>query len=280
VLEATRAALDYLQFLANEFDGDWLLAMAAYNAGEYAVARAIERNQAAGLPTDFFSLPLPRETRAYVPKLLAVRRIVDNPAAYNLSLTPIRNQPYFTTVDLPGQLDLNVAAELAALPKDELLALNPAFNHIVTDPQGPHRLLLPITSEAGFIAGLSALPPQDRIRLAQHRVLPGETLTAIARQHRLSVQTLMAANNLASRRVRAGQVLVVSPIAPSGMSPTLAMESRASGAGKHRVRPGETLWSIAQKYDVSVDTLMASNRMRRGSQLRTGAVLKIPRLGG
>jgi membrane-bound lytic murein transglycosylase D len=111
-------------------------------------------------------------------------------------------------------------------------------------------------------------------------VQPGETLTAIARQHRLSVQTLIAANNLESRRLHAGQMLIVSPIAPSGMSPPPQAKTRvASRASKqHRVRPGETLWSIAQKYDVSVDNLMSNNRMRKGSQLRTGAVLKIPKI--
>ena len=95
VVAATTAALDYLEFLADEFDGDWLLAVAAYNCGEASVARAVKKNRAAGKPTDFFSLKLPRETRAYVPKLLAMRRIVDDPTAHGLEFAPIANQPYF-----------------------------------------------------------------------------------------------------------------------------------------------------------------------------------------
>jgi membrane-bound lytic murein transglycosylase D len=108
VAESTRAALDYLQFLANEFDGDWLLAVAAYNSGEMNVARAIKRNQAKGKPTDFFSLDLPRETEAYVPKLLAMRSIVADPTRYCLEFGSMQNQPYFVKVDVGGRSILSL----------------------------------------------------------------------------------------------------------------------------------------------------------------------------
>jgi membrane-bound lytic murein transglycosylase D len=118
VIASTNAALDYLQFLADEFGGDWLLAIAAYNCGEARVAREVKKNLRAGKPTDYFSLKLPRETRAYVPKLLAMRRIVGDPTSHGLAFAPIPNAPYFVKVDVGGQLDLHVAAELADLPKE------------------------------------------------------------------------------------------------------------------------------------------------------------------
>ncbi|HKU14489.1 MAG TPA: transglycosylase SLT domain-containing protein, partial [Steroidobacteraceae bacterium] len=180
VIAATDAALDYLQFLSEEFEGDWLLAVAAYNCGEANIARAVERNRKAGKPTDFFSLKLPRETRAYVPKLLAMRRIVNNPAAHGLEFAPIPNEPYFVKIDVAGQIDLHVAAELAELAPEELLALNPAFNHWVTDPDGPYELLVPVDRQTRFTEAIAALPPEKRVRVVYHHVRKGDTLGGIA----------------------------------------------------------------------------------------------------
>src|SRR5262249_26454875 len=115
VVESTRAALDYLQYLHDEFNGDWLLAVAAYNCGEAAVERAIDRNQAAGLPIDFWSLKLPPETRSYVPKLLAMKRLVADPGAYSLAFSKIPNQAYFARVETYGQIDLRLAADIAGV---------------------------------------------------------------------------------------------------------------------------------------------------------------------
>ncbi|HTY93700.1 MAG TPA: transglycosylase SLT domain-containing protein, partial [Steroidobacteraceae bacterium] len=149
VVESTRAALDYLQALNSEFNGDWLLAIAAYNCGEQNVERAVARNQAAGLPTDFWNLRLPAETRAYVPKLLAMARVVAHPEHYGLSFNKIPNQPYFAKVDTQGQISMHVAAEIAGLTDAELYELNPAFHRWATDPAGPYALLVPAdTAEA------------------------------------------------------------------------------------------------------------------------------------
>ncbi len=110
VVESTRAALDYLQSLHDEFNGDWLLAIAAYNCGEMAVERALDANRAKGKPLDFWSLKLPKETQAYVPKLLAMRRLVADPEAFDIAISPIPNQPYFARVETHGQIDLKLAA--------------------------------------------------------------------------------------------------------------------------------------------------------------------------
>lgn len=284
VLAATTAALDYLEFLASEFNGDWLLAVAAYNTGEGKVAREIRKNAAAGKPTDFFSLKLPRETRAYVPKLLAMRRIVADPAAHGLAFAPISNQPYFAKVDVAGQIDLNVAAELADVSKEELLALNPAFNHWVTDPDGPHHLLVPVDREARFAEAVTALPPEKRVRVVYHRVRRGDTLGEIADKYGVSVAALRTANKIRGSMIHPGQDLLITA-APRGvtmasLAPAEDVEQsapvRRNSSGKHVVRRGDTLWSIARSHGVSMDYLADSNGLRRNGTLSVGQVLSIP----
>ena len=130
MVASTRAALDYLQSLHDQFDGDWLLAIAAYNCGAGNVQRAVSRNQRQGRPIDFWHLKLPTETRAYVPKLLAMRRLVADPATFGLEFSQIPDEPYFVQVATGGQIDMAVAAEIAGLPKDELYELNPAFHRL------------------------------------------------------------------------------------------------------------------------------------------------------
>ena len=280
VVAATTAALDYLQALSDEFDGDWLLAIAAYNAGEAGVARAVERNRAAGKPMDFFSLKLPRETRAYVPKLLAMRRIVADPNRHGLAFAPIDNEPYFAKVDTAGQIDLHVAAELADVSQDELIALNPAFNHWVTDPDGPHHLLVPADREAQLIAGLADLPPEKRVRVVYHHVRRGDTLGGIADKYGVSVATLRASNRIRGTMIRPGQDLLVT--ATPGMTmATLVREEEVARAvprkaGKHVVRRGDTLWSIAKARGVSMGRLASTNGLKSNETLSVGQVLEVP----
>ncbi|MDH5591563.1 MAG: transglycosylase SLT domain-containing protein, partial [Gammaproteobacteria bacterium] len=142
IIESTRAALDYLQKLHNDFD-DWQLALAAYNCGEGTVGRAIRRNKKAGKGIDFWSLDLPKETSAYVPKLMAVSELIKHPEKYELTLSSIDNSPFLTVVDVGGQIDLALAAKLAEISVDEMYQLNPGFNHWATTPDGPHRLVIP-----------------------------------------------------------------------------------------------------------------------------------------
>ena len=144
VVASTNAALDYLQALHDEFHGDWLLAIAAYNCGELAVEHAVQVNQAEDRPIDFWHLRLPRETEAYVPKLLAMKRLVDDPTKYGLAFTAIPNQPYFARVNTQGQINLQVAAQIAGITADEVYELNPAFHRWATDPTGPFYLLMPV----------------------------------------------------------------------------------------------------------------------------------------
>jgi membrane-bound lytic murein transglycosylase D len=283
VVAATTAALDYLQFLSEEFEGDWLLAVAAYNCGEANIARAVARNRKTGKPTDFFSLKLPRETRAYVPKLLAMRRIVADPASHGLEFSPIPNQPYFAQIDVAGQIDLHVAAELAEVSPEELLALNPAFNHWVTDPDGPHQLLVPVDRETRFSEAVAALPPDKRVRVVYHHVKRGETLGGIADKYGVSIAAVRTANKIRGTLIRPGQDLLITA-APRGMeqkaAATVASINEGRGprnsSDKHIVRRGDTLWSIARSHGVSMESLVSSNGLSREGTLAVGQVLSIP----
>ena len=240
VLDATRAALDHLQDLHDQFEGDWLLALAAYNAGARNVKRAMERSRRSGRPTDFFHLDLPRETRRYVPKLLALSRLVADPEAFGVDLPEIPNAPYFVLVDLESQIDLDHVADLAQIPREELRALNPQFERWVTGPDGPQQLLVPVPARDRFERTLASLPRGDRIRFVRHRIRRGETLYSIARRHRSSVDALRAVNRLRGSLIRAGQELVV-PVryrttaaapqpqpAPSGAGTLAQAEARGS----------------------------------------------------
>jgi membrane-bound lytic murein transglycosylase D len=287
VVAATTAALDYLQVLVDEFEGDWLLAVAAYNCGEMNVERAITRNRAAGKPTDFFSLKLPRETRAYVPKLLAMRRIVADPNSHNLAFAPIPDAAYFTKVDVAGQIDLHVAAELADVPEEELLALNPAFNHWVTDPEGPHNLLVPIDREAKLVEALVGLPLEKRVRIVYHRVRPGDTLGGIADKYGVSIAALRSSNKIRGTVIHPGQDLLITA-APRSDVRMAALDSDAldgkrqaqaaprRNSGKHTVRRGDTLWSIARSRGVSLDRLATTNGLSSDDTLSVGQILDIP----
>jgi membrane-bound lytic murein transglycosylase D len=209
VLEATRAALDHLADLHEAFAGDWLLALAAYNAGELTVMRAVERNRRLGRPIDFFALDLPDETRSYVPRLLAISRLVAEPEAFGVEIPAIPNAPYFVRVDLDGQIDLGRLADRARIPREELRALNPTFNRWVTAPGGPHRLLVPALAKERIESVIASLPPSERLRLLHHRVQRGDTLAAIARQHGIALEALRAANRLRGSRLHAGQDILV-----------------------------------------------------------------------
>ncbi|MGB1110769.1 MAG: transglycosylase SLT domain-containing protein, partial [Gammaproteobacteria bacterium] len=142
VLASTQGAAKYLNTLKDHFDGNWLLALASYNTGEYRVLREMKKNRQAGKPTDFWNLDLPRETEAYVPRLLAMAKIIADPAKYGIDLPPISNEPKLAVVETGGQLDLAIAADMAGISLDELYRLNPGFNRWATDPDGPHRLLV------------------------------------------------------------------------------------------------------------------------------------------
>lgn len=225
IVAATEAALDYLSELHQRFDGDWLLALGAYNAGSTRINKAIRLNRSQGKPVDFWHLPLPEETRNYVPKLIALRAIIANPEAYNITLPALANTHYFSVVETGGQLDLQVAAKLTGTSIDEMQRLNPGLTRSITPPASPHTLLIPRASELRFRERLARLPADQRVQSVKYRVRQGDTLSAIALNSRTTVARLRQINQLESTRIFAGKLLIV-PM--SVRAEDVSMESQAS----------------------------------------------------
>jgi len=209
VVESTQAATKFLKELSDTFNNDWLLALASYNAGKGNIKNAIDRNTDRGLPIDFWSLDLNGETAAYVPRLLAIAKIFANPEKYNLNLHQFPNEPYFELVDVQSQIDLGMAAEMAQTPLDDFFKLNPGFNRWSTDPNGPHRLLIPVEKVGSFKEKLAELPQHQRIKWVHHTVANHESLKTIAQKHNTSVEEIQEVNHLDDDIVAKGAVLLI-----------------------------------------------------------------------
>ena len=277
VVAATESALDYLQKLHGDFD-DWQLALAGYNWGEGNVARAIAKNRARGKPTDYASLPMPAETRNYVPKLQAVKNLVRDPEKYGLVLADIPDSPYFTVVKTTRTMDVKVAADLAELSVDEFLTLNPQHNRPVIAGADEQTILLPIDKAEMFAAKLE-LTEQPLVTWQAYRVKPGENVAQVATKFGLPVETLRAVNGLGTRAtLPAGHALLVPAQRPSDATAESVVNTvfTTVPAGRtfyHTVRHGETISVIARRYGVSAEDLkrwngMTQNVIKVGQRLR------------
>jgi len=272
---STNAAITYLNKLHDMFNGDWLLALAAYNAGEGTVSRAIERNQKLGLPTDYWNLQLPKETTEYVPKLLAVSQIVLNPEIYGVNLPDVANEPYFEVVEFRQRMQLSSIAKITEINEDELLLLNPAYKKGIT-LDGPQHLLVPVAMAGQFEANLALYKPQESIDWLAYKVLSGDSLHRIANRYSLTVATLKQINQLSSNKLSIGQVLNI-PAEPGQKYSTPRYESPAKKTPTTRqyvVRKGDNLGQIAKRNGVSVNGLKHLNNLR-SNNLQIGQMLKI-----
>jgi membrane-bound lytic murein transglycosylase D len=208
IIASTSAALEYLQSIY-EMHGDWHLALASYNWGENAVARAINKNRAKGQPTDYLSLTMPNETRWYVPKLQALKNIIAQPALFNISLDPIPNKPYFQTVEVSAHMDVAIAARLAEMTIEEFLALNPAFNRPVIPDKGGANIVLPAEKVDAFLSNLEA-HNKPLTSWQAYTIKKGENLEGIAKRHGLTAVRLKQVNGISGRmRVGPGHTLLV-----------------------------------------------------------------------
>jgi membrane-bound lytic murein transglycosylase D len=284
VVSSTRAALDYLKALSKQFKGDWELALAAYNSGAGTVRNAIRYNQKRGRRTDFWSLKLPDETSAYVPRLLALSEIFRHPEEHDIALMSFPDEPYFTTVDIGTQLDLALAAEMADLPIQDLYLLNSGFNRWATDPEGPHRLNLPIDKAENFLATLEKMPPEQRLTWKRYRIKQGDSLSVIARKNNTTIKLLRQVNKLRGNHIRAGMHLLIPVSSQSYDHYVLSAEQRkASIQNRQRkgnkqhyvVKPGDSLWKIARNHNVNYKKLAKWNGMAPGDPLKTGQRLVI-----
>ncbi|WP_294130059.1 lytic transglycosylase [Pseudohongiella sp.] len=277
---STSAALDYLEALYSQFDEDWLLALAAYNAGQGNVQRAIRRNQQRGQPTDFWSLPLPRETLRHVPRLLGLAHVMADPDQFELTVSPVPDQPYLASYDVGEQIDLSLVATLAELESELVYQLNPGYLQWATHPEGPHTISLPVDSLPVFENNLSALG-DSRITWDRYVIQPGDTLSGIASRFGSQVGVLQQTNNLVGSRIVAGDSLLIPRAYRAGetLSPPsvvlAATNTQPVPAGQYTVRSGDSLWRIANRYRMSVEELASWNDIEINSVLRPGQRLRL-----
>ncbi len=282
IVESTRAALDYLQYLHDEFNGDWLLAIAAYNCGEAMVERAAEANRAAGRTVDFWNLWLPGETRAYVPKLLAMKRLVMDPETYGLSFSPIPNAPYFASVPTHGQINLKLAAEIAGISPQDLYELNPAFHRFATDPSGPYFLLLPVDAADVFSENIVQLSEEQRLGVTRYTVRHGDSVVSVAKRFNTTATVIREMNERPAGPLTVGEDVRV-PSSVTDLPPKVMLAAaQVDGHGRSSrrahvqvVRHGDSLWTIARRHGMDVNTLALMNGMHPDDELRAGQHIKL-----
>jgi membrane-bound lytic murein transglycosylase D len=297
VTAATNAALDYLQKLHGMF-GAWDLALAAYNAGEGTVQRAIDKNRRLGLPTDYQSLNLPPETKNYVPKLQAIKNIISEPEKFGLTIDSIPNRPYFARVTTPKQIDAKLAAQLAEISYDEFTALNPSYNRpVITSTGEKHQLLLPVWAAERFVENLKNYD-KPLTSWQTYNAKRGERMDHIANKFGMNVSQLRDVNGIrATNKLRNSQAMLVpavyngKPISDASeiqsdsinaaemanndaIDETEENEPKATRSVTHKVKKGETLVALAAKYGTSTQTLMKLNHLK-SSKVKVGQNLKI-----
>ncbi len=285
IIESTRAAIRYLVSLSGQFDGDWQLALASYNAGPGRIRSAIRYNKKKNRPTDFWHLTkIHRETTDYVPKFMALKELFENPEKYEFELFPVDNKHSYALVELDDQLDLALAADLAGITINELYQLNPAFNRWATAPKGPHRLLLPLDKAEAFKVALQAVPPEKRINWVRHKIKTGENLSTISRRYRSTTALIKSVNNIKGSQIRAGKYLMVPTATKSLKTYTMSKNARLnkiqnktrSGTKKaHVVRSGQSLWKISRNYGVTTAALAKWNGIAPIDTLRVGQKLVV-----
>jgi len=267
IISATTGALDYLQKLHGRF-GDWQLALAAYNWGEGSVSRAQQRNRKLGLPTDYANLKMPEETSNYVPKLLAIKNIIAHPASYGLSLPAIANEPYFASVSTANPIDVQLAAQLADMTKDEFIALNPAHNRPVILQSNSDYILLPVDKIETFLNNLESYD-KPLVNWQAYQTKKGEVLANLAARFGLSTEKLQEANGMSAHsHLNSGDTLLVPlvSVADAGKGSFTAFNmplnpfqknafTDSRNSVQHRVLRGETLSKIARFYRVSLTRL-------------------------
>lgn len=313
VIASTRAALNYLAYLQSFFDGNWLLAIAAYNTGEGNVLAAIRRNINDGRDTDFWSLPVAQETRNYVPSILALAIIISKPNQYPIYFPPVRNAPYLAQFDVRSKINLKVAAALAGISYNKMLQLNPGFNRAAA--KGPYKLVLPIESVEQFSENLVRSPYHETSTPSwtHYRMKAGDTLTTVSKKFKIPVDEIRRFNHLAKNNPRRGTNILIpddgTKIAPStpsisaisfddappkrklkNLGDSIAtkvskklIQAEISSGKAYNLQPGDTIYmvrssdtleKIAKRFQITPQALRTANRLK--GQVSAGKHLVIP----
>ena len=284
VLASTKAALHYLKDLNQMFEGDWLLSIAAYNAGPGRVQRAIDKNIKQGKKTDYWSLDLPKETEKYVPKLLAIAKVLKDPARYNQKLLSIENKPYLEPIKLESQFDLALIAQWTNLSIDEIYSFNPGLKRWATPEALPYTILLPIDVVGDFKEVLSNQKNRPKVSWTRYKVKEGDSLGVIAQNFNTTIHQIQSVNEIKGNLIRANSYLIV-PLARESedyysLSDDQREESRLNASKNsekliYKVVSGDSLWKISQDFSVTVNELVRWNKIVPTAPLSIGKELVI-----
>lgn len=284
IRSSTEAALNYLTHLWKYFDGNWLLAIAAYDSGEGTISRAIKNSGQSSRHISFWILPVPNETKAYVPRLLALAEIIKYPQRYRVTLPDIPHAPYFEEVNIGSQIDLNHAAKLAGISYKDLIKLNPGYNRWATAPYKPFKLLIPADKVAHFNRNLASVPIDRRVSWTRHQVRSGDTLGSIAQRYFTTVKLVRELNQLKTDKLRLGQYVLIpssknAPVAAIHKT-TIPLEIDKPPTTQtykviHIVQPGDTYQSLEKKYNVTTAGIQNWNNINPTSPLKIGSQLII-----
>nr|WP_242604228.1 LysM peptidoglycan-binding domain-containing protein [Legionella beliardensis] len=279
---STNAALNYLAYLNRFFHGDWTLAIAAYDSGEGTVLRAIKHSRQTR-HVRFWSLPVPSETKFYVPRLLALAEIIKNPQRYHVTLPYIAHVPYFEEVNIGSQIDLNHAAKLAGIPYKDLIKLNPGYNRWATAPYKPFKLLIPANKVANFNRNLANFPQYKRTSWTRHQVRSGDNLSSIAKRYFTTAKLIRELNQLKSDKLKNGQYILIpstrnaptvdakpAPNTPHDKPPVIQTYKVI-----HIVQPGDTFQSLERKYGITAQDIQTWNKLKEKQALAKGDQLII-----
>ena len=287
---STNAALTYLAYLHGFFNGDWLLAFAAYDSGEGTMARSIKNSGLTGGKIRFWSLNVPQETKAYIPRLLALAEVIQNPERYHVELPDIPHAPYFEEVNIGSQIDLNHAAKLAGISYRDLIKLNPGFNRWATAPYRPYKLLIPADKVDSFSRNLANLPYNQRVSWTRHKVSAGDNLVLIAQKYHTTVNLIKDLNRLKSNAVKKDQFVLIpsgkntpapAPIKNIIASPTPSpIHTQHFTVAKqykviHIVQKNESYPDIEKKYGVTARDIQSWNHLNQKTPLRNGQQLTL-----
>ena len=284
VLASTKAALHYLKDLNQMFEGDWLLSIAAYNAGPGRVQRAIDKNIKQGKKTDYWSLDLPKETEKYVPKLLAIAKVLKDPARYNQKLLSIENKPYLEPIKLESQFDLALIAQWTNLSIDEIYSFNPGLKRWATPEALPYTILLPIDVAGDFKEVLSNQKNRPKVSWTRYKVKEGDSLGVIAQNFNTTIHQIQSVNEIKGNLIRANSYLIV-PLARESedyysLSDDQREKSRLNASKNsekliYKVVSGDSLWKISQDFSVTVNELVRWNKIVPTAPLSIGKELVI-----
>ena len=277
--DSTIAALDYLQELYDLFDQDWLLALAAYKVGDGNVKRALRRSNVDSAESPFWDLRLPRETRLHVPRVLALARIVNDASRYGIALAPIANTEPLAEVQVGAQIDFAQAAQLAGMNYEDLRAFNTGYLQWATHPDQPQHILLPPAQALLLESALSQLSPAQLLTWDNYLIVSGDTLADIARRFQTRVDVLQKVNGLQGSQIIAGRSLLIPrnpDVLTDNVSPYVAnTPPPISIPSTYRIRPGDTLWGIARRFDLRSADIALWNSINPESVLRPGQVINL-----